>query len=63
MQFFEGKKIKRVEGIPLDTEMTIEDVEGGGQSRQTLEKRRTLSEGDKNEAKGKEKEESGREEK
>ena len=27
MQFFEGKKIKKVEGIPLDTEKTVQDVE------------------------------------
>ena len=29
MQFTEGKKIKKIEGIPLDSDDTVRDVENG----------------------------------
>ena len=39
MQFMEGKRIKKVEGIPLDTEETLKDVEGSQSAETTLSRK------------------------
>ena len=44
MQFIEGKRIKKVEGIPLGTEETVKDVEIGHQDTQNSEKQGTETE-------------------